>query len=45
MCQVAEVGELSEVFQWRGEVERGLPGLNSPDRCGSLIVVAVRFLG
>ena len=25
-CQVGEVGELAEIFQWRGEVERGLPG-------------------
>ena len=26
----AQVGELSEIFQWKGEVERGLPGLSSP---------------
>lgn len=24
--QVGEVGELSEIFQWKGEVPRGLPG-------------------
>lgn len=26
MLQVGEVGELSEIFQWKGEVPRGLPG-------------------
>lgn len=25
IMQVGEVGELSEIFQWRGEVEKGLP--------------------
>lgn len=25
MFQVGEVGELSEIFQWKGEVPRGLP--------------------
>lgn len=25
MMQVGEVGELSEIFQWKGEVPRGLP--------------------
>ncbi|XP_057958504.1 uncharacterized protein LOC131151267 [Malania oleifera] len=25
LAMVGEVGELSEIFQWRGEVERGLP--------------------
>lgn len=25
MYQVGEVGELSEIFQWKGEVPRGLP--------------------
>ncbi|KAE8723817.1 dCTP pyrophosphatase 1 [Hibiscus syriacus] len=25
LALVGEVGELSEIFQWRGEVERGLP--------------------
>lgn len=25
MVQVGEVGELSEIFQWKGEVPRGLP--------------------
>ena len=24
--QIGEVGELSEIFQWKGEVPRGLPG-------------------
>ena len=24
--QVGEVGELSEIFQWKGEVSKGLPG-------------------
>lgn len=24
--QVGEVGELSEIFQWKGEVPKGLPG-------------------
>lgn len=26
LAMVGEVGELSEIFQWRGEVEKGLPG-------------------
>ena len=26
MAMVGEVGELSEIFQWAGEVEAGLPG-------------------
>ncbi|KAK8548346.1 hypothetical protein V6N13_054850 [Hibiscus sabdariffa] len=26
LALVGEVGELSEIFQWRGEVPRGLPG-------------------
>lgn len=30
--QVGEVGELSEIFQWRGEVERGLPGWKEEDK-------------
>jgi dCTP diphosphatase len=25
ILQVGEVGELSEIFQWKGEVQRGLP--------------------
>ncbi|KAM7462516.1 hypothetical protein LguiA_030637 [Lonicera macranthoides] len=25
LAMVGEVGELSEIFQWRGEVEKGLP--------------------
>ena len=31
--QVGEVGELSEIFQWRGDsVARGLPGFSSEDK-------------
>lgn len=30
--QVAEVGELSEIFQWRGEVARGLPNWSSDEK-------------
>lgn len=30
--QVGEVGELSEIFQWKGEVERGLPNWSSDDK-------------
>lgn len=30
--QVGEVGELSEIFQWRGEVERGLPDWKEEDK-------------
>jgi hypothetical protein len=29
---VGEVGELSEIFQWRGEVPRGLPGWSPTER-------------
>jgi dCTP diphosphatase len=29
---VGEVGELSEIFQWRGEVEEGLPDFSDKDR-------------
>ncbi len=33
MFQVGEVGELSEIFQWRGDsVARGLPGFSSEDK-------------
>lgn len=32
-AQVGEVGELSEIFQWRGDaVARGLAGFSSEDR-------------
>ncbi|KAK7274629.1 hypothetical protein RIF29_15725 [Crotalaria pallida] len=31
--QVGEVGELSEIFQWKGEVPKGLPDWFS-DICG-----------
>jgi dCTP diphosphatase len=30
--QVGEVGELSEIFQWRGEVPRGLPGWEAREK-------------
>lgn len=30
--QVGEVGELSEIFQWKGEVERGLPNWSDDDK-------------
>eukprot|EP00731_Ephydatia_muelleri_P023425 Em0015g1008a len=32
LALVGEVGELSELFQWRGEVEDGLPGWTSAER-------------
>ncbi|KMT10747.1 hypothetical protein BVRB_5g114050 [Beta vulgaris subsp. vulgaris] len=32
LALVGEVGELSEIFQWRGEVERGLPNWNADDK-------------
>ncbi|KAJ7280483.1 hypothetical protein O6H91_19G038300 [Diphasiastrum complanatum] len=28
LALVGEIGELSEIFQWRGEVQKGLPGWN-----------------
>lgn len=30
--QVGEVGELSEIFQWRGEVEKGLPNWEESEK-------------
>lgn len=30
--QVGEVGELSEIFQWRGEVARGLPNWEESEK-------------
>ena len=30
--KVGEVGELSEIFQWRGEVDRGLPNWEASDK-------------
>jgi dCTP diphosphatase len=30
--KVGEVGELSEIFQWRGEVDRGLPNWEESDK-------------
>lgn len=30
--QVGEVGELSEIFQWKGEVARGLPGWEEKEK-------------
>ncbi|ESR53918.1 RS21-C6 protein [Citrus sinensis] len=32
LALVGEVGELSEIFQWRGEVARGLPNWSSDDK-------------
>ncbi|XP_050377727.1 uncharacterized protein LOC126794966 [Argentina anserina] len=32
LALVAEVGELSEIFQWKGEVARGLPNWSSDDK-------------
>lgn len=32
VSQVGEVGELSEIFQWKGEVPRGLPGWNVAEK-------------
>ncbi|RVW71798.1 dCTP pyrophosphatase 1 [Vitis vinifera] len=30
--KVGEVGELSEIFQWRGEVDKGLPNWDDSDK-------------
>lgn len=32
LALVGEVGELAELFQWRGEVQEGLPGWDAADR-------------
>ncbi|KAM7480067.1 hypothetical protein LguiA_028280 [Lonicera macranthoides] len=32
LALVGEVGELSEIFQWKGEVERGLPNWSAEDK-------------
>ncbi|KAL9240294.1 hypothetical protein vseg_014532 [Gypsophila vaccaria] len=32
LALVGEVGELSEIFQWRGEVGRGLPDWDKSDK-------------
>ncbi|KAK3004667.1 hypothetical protein RJ639_018284 [Escallonia herrerae] len=32
LALVGEVGELSEIFQWRGEVPRGLPGWKEEEK-------------
>lgn len=32
LAMVGEVGELSEIFQWRGEVARGLPNWDDSDK-------------
>lgn len=32
LAMVGEVGELSELFQWRGEVSKGLPGWPEAER-------------
>lgn len=32
LAMIAEVGELSEIFQWKGEVKQGLPDWSAADR-------------
>ena len=32
IVQVGEVGELSEIFQWKGEVPKGLPGWDEAEK-------------
>ncbi|KAJ4824376.1 hypothetical protein Tsubulata_034885 [Turnera subulata] len=32
LAMVGEVGELSEIFQWRGEVDKGLPNWEEEDK-------------
>ncbi|KAL2506543.1 NTP Pyrophosphohydrolase MazG-related [Abeliophyllum distichum] len=32
LAMVGEVGELSEIFQWRGEVDKGLPNWKESDK-------------
>ncbi|KAL1544566.1 dCTP diphosphatase [Salvia divinorum] len=32
LAMVGEVGELSEIFQWKGEVPKGLPGWKEEER-------------
>ncbi|GMH31544.1 hypothetical protein Nepgr_033388 [Nepenthes gracilis] len=32
LALVGEVGELSEIFQWKGEVERGLPNWSAEEK-------------
>ncbi|KAK1297554.1 hypothetical protein QJS10_CPB15g01306 [Acorus calamus] len=32
LALVGEVGELSEIFQWKGEVAKGLPNWSSSDK-------------
>ncbi|EOY06092.1 hypothetical protein QUC31_016469 [Theobroma cacao] len=32
LAMVGEVGELSEIFQWRGEVDKGLPNWQQSDK-------------
>ncbi|XWS53792.1 hypothetical protein CRYUN_Cryun10bG0030700 [Craigia yunnanensis] len=32
LAMVGEVGELSEIFQWRGEVDKGLPNWEELDK-------------
>ncbi|XP_063937675.1 uncharacterized protein LOC135146692 [Daucus carota subsp. sativus] len=32
LALVGEVGELSEIFQWKGEVEKGLPNWSSDEK-------------
>ncbi|CAK7327278.1 unnamed protein product [Dovyalis caffra] len=32
LAMVGEVGELSEIFQWKGEVDKGLPNWEESDK-------------
>ncbi|KAK6161239.1 hypothetical protein DH2020_004620 [Rehmannia glutinosa] len=32
LAMIGEVGELSEIFQWRGEVEKGLPNWEESEK-------------
>lgn len=32
VVQVGEMGELSEIFQWKGEVPKGLPGWDEAEK-------------
>jgi len=45
LALVGEVGELSEIFQWKGEVPPGLPGWSDEDRehVGRWCVVQFHF--
>ncbi|KAL9256088.1 dCTP pyrophosphatase 1-like protein, partial [Drosera capensis] len=32
LAMVGEIGELSEIFQWKGEVDKGLPNWEEPEK-------------